>query len=201
MLRQPGPLVRLLVPPALISLGAALLIPYLNLFFKERFDVDDVALGAIFAALGLATGLSALAAPAVSARLGKIRTVALAQLLSIPFLMLLGFAPLLGVAVGAALLRGALFNMGSPLYDAFAMERSSPAARPTVIGLINAAYAGGYIVAPPISTRVQERFGFAPLFVATALCYAAAVAATYWFFLRPGAAATTREIAATASEA
>src|SRR6266542_2829904 len=34
---RPGPLVRLLIPPLLISFGAALLIPYLNLYFKQRF--------------------------------------------------------------------------------------------------------------------------------------------------------------------
>jgi predicted MFS family arabinose efflux permease len=184
MLRRPWSLIQLLIPPALISLGAALLIPYLNLFFKQRFDSPDATLGAIFATLGIVTGLAALAAPALAARLGKPRTVAFAQLLSIPFLLVLGFAPLLWLAVSAALVRGALFNLGSPLYDALAMERSAPAERPTVIGLINAAYAAGYIVAPPISVAVQERAGFGPLFVATALCYTLAAFATYRFFLR-----------------
>ncbi|MEP7189158.1 MAG: MFS transporter, partial [Roseiflexaceae bacterium] len=37
LLRHPVPLIKLLVSPALISIGAALLIPYLNLFFKQRF--------------------------------------------------------------------------------------------------------------------------------------------------------------------
>jgi hypothetical protein len=184
---QLWPLVQLLVPPGLISLGAALLIPYLNLFFKERWGSDDATLGIIFAALGIGTGLGALAAPALSARLGTIRAVAWAQLASIPFLLLLGFAPLLWLAVGAALMRGALFNLGAPLYDAFAMQRTEARLRPVVIGLINAAYAGGYIVAPPISVYVQERYGWTPLFLATALCYGAAIMAVYWLFIRPGA--------------
>jgi len=115
----------------------------------------------------------------------------LTQAISIPFLLVLGFVPILGVAVGAALARAALFNMGSPLFDAFAMERTDEAARPAVIGLINGAYSAGYLVAPVISTRVQARYGFTPLFVMTAICYALAVTANYWFFLRgrrqPGA--------------
>lgn len=177
-------LVPLLIPPALISVGAALLVPYLNLFFKERFALPDDALGAIFAALGVATGAAALAGPLVSAQIGKARTIALTQALSIPFLLAVGFAPLLWMSAGAAVARGALFNMGAPLYDALAMERSAPAARPMVIGLINAAYAGGYLVAPALSVAVQERYGFAPLFVATSACYALAVLATCWFFGR-----------------
>jgi MFS family permease len=183
IIARPGPLVRLLIPPLLISFGAALLIPYLNLFFKQRFAIPDTTLGAIFAGLNVSIGVAALAGPAISVRIGKIRTVALTQALSIPFLLILGSAPLLAVAVGAALARAALFNMGSPLYDAFAMERTDEAARPTVIGLINGAYSVGYLVAPAISTWTQRYYGFWPLFLATTGCYALAVLANYWFFV------------------
>jgi MFS family permease len=182
---HPGPLIRLLIPPLLISFGAALLIPYLNLYFKQRFGIPDTTLGAIFAALNVSIGVAALLGPAISVRIGKIRTVALTQALSIPFLIALGFAPLFALVVGAALARAALFNMASPLYDAFAMERTEEAARPTVIGLINGAYSVGYLVAPAISTWTQKNYGFAPLFVATTVCYVLAVAANYWFFVRP----------------
>lgn len=184
LLRRPWPLIMLLIPPFLISWGAALLIPYLNLFFKQRFDVADATLGLIFAGLNVATGVAALVGPLLSIRIGKIRTIALTQALSIPFLMVLGFVPLLGVVVGAALARQALFNMGSPLYDAFAMERTAEEVRPTVIGLINGAYSVGYLAAPTISTFVQERYGFGPLFVATTACYGLAVLSNYWFFVR-----------------
>jgi hypothetical protein len=53
-----------------------------------------------------------------------------------------------------------------------------------VIGLINGANTAGYLVAPAISTWVQARYGFGPLFVATAICYALAALANYWFFVR-----------------
>lgn len=184
IVRRPWPLLRLLIPPFLISCGAALLIPYLNLFFKQRFAVADNLLGLIFAGLNIATGGAALIGPLLSIRIGKIRTVALTQALSIPFLLALGFVPMLWVAVGAAMVRGALFNMGTPLYDAFAMERTDTDARPTVIGLIYGAYSAGYLIAPTISTLVQERYGFAPLFVATTVCYGLTVLANYWLFVR-----------------
>lgn len=183
--RHPWPLVRLLIPPFLISWGAALLIPYLNLFFKERFAIPDQVLGQIFAALGVTTGFAALIGPIMSRRIGKIGTVALTQILSIPFLLLLGFMPVLYIAVGAALMRAALFNAGSPLYDAFAMERTEERARPLVIGLINGSYSVGYLVAPQISTYVQAHYGFEPLFVITAICYTLAAASNYWLFVRP----------------
>ena len=187
LLRNPAPLLKLAISPALISIGAALLIPYLNLFFKQRFTVADTRLGLIFAGLGLATALAALAGPALSARLGKIRAIVLTEALALPFLALMGATPLLGLAVGAALARSALFNMGTPLYDAFAMERTDEAARPAVIGVLNGAYSIGYLFAPLLSTQIQAIYGFTPLFIITLLCYALAVLAKYWFFVRDSA--------------
>lgn len=184
LVQRPMTVLPLLISPLLISFGAAALIVYLNLFFRQRFGINDVAVGRILAILGIATGVAALAGPAISTRIGKAPTIVLTQLLSIPFLLMLGFVPVLGIAVGAALVRGALFNMGSPLYDAFAMERTDEAARPIVIGLINGAYTVGYLVSPKISTWVQAHYGFAPLFIATAIFYAAAALVNYALFVR-----------------
>jgi len=195
MLANPWPLLSLLISPLLISFGAALTIRYLNLFFKQRFEISDTVLGTIFALFGIATGVATLLAPLISNRIGKIRTVALAQLLSMPFLLLVGYAPFLLLSVAAELVRRSLFNMGSPLYDAFAMERTAEEARPYVIGIINGAYTVGYVIAPLVSTRIQLRYGFAPLFVATAICYALAVTANYLLFIRPRSSAD-RKVAA-----
>lgn len=115
------------------------------------------------------------------------------------FLLFPSFVPPLNVAADAALGRTTLFNMGSPLYNAFAMERSDEAVRPLAIGLINGAYGAGYVMMPLISTRVQERYGFAPPFVATTTCYALVVLANHWFFrltdARPAPAAVQPSIA------
>jgi MFS family permease len=174
VLSDPLPLLLLLLPPLVISLGAALLIPYLNIFFVERYRAPTSTLGLIFALSDLAAGLAMLAAPLLAARLGKIGAIALTQMLSIPFLLITGFAPGVAAAGAALVLRAGLFNLGVPLYDAFAMERSPPAARPIAIGLVNGAYAAGYLVAPTISTSVQQTIGFTPLFVTTACCYGVA---------------------------
>lgn len=184
LLRKPGPLITLMISPVLISFGAALLVPYLNLFFKQRFETSDQMLGLIFAGLGICTGLAALAAPRLSARIGKMPTIVLTEALGIPFLLVLGFAPLLGIAVGAALARAALFNMATPLYDAFAMETSSEEARPTIIALLNGAYSIGYLGGPLLSTYIQSYYGFTPVFLCTACCYTLAVWAKYQFFIR-----------------
>ncbi len=183
MLRHPWSVGRFMVTPLIISCGAALLIPYLNLFFQQRFDVSNEVLGGIFAAVHIATGMATLAAPWLSLRLGKMGSVALTQALAVPCLLALGMSPVLGIAIGFALVRNTLMNMASPLYDAHAMEQSSEAARPTMIGLINGAYAIGYIFGPNISVWVQSVYGFTPLFITTAIFYAVAALLNYVLFV------------------
>ncbi len=182
---EPLPILRLMLPPFLISCGAALLIPYLNLYFQQRFQVRDDVLGTIFAGLGFAAGIGALLGPWLSARAGRMRAIVAVQMVSLPFLVLLGLSPLLWLAAAAALVRQTLFNAATPLYDVFAMERVQESMRPIAIAGINGAQVAGYAVMPLISTTVQAAYGFAPLFVVTGCLYAAAVVANYVLFLRP----------------
>ncbi|RRR71297.1 MAG: MFS transporter, partial [Candidatus Viridilinea halotolerans] len=170
--------------PLFISCGAALLIPFLNIYFRQRFDAPDAALGLIFAAIGVATGAATLLAPWLAHHLGYMGSVVVTQALAIPCLLLLAAASNLWLAAGIALVRGALMNMASPLYEAYAMERTPEAARPLVIGLINGAFSLGYIVGPSISAQVQRDYGFGPLFAATAILYACGAAVNYMLFVK-----------------
>jgi MFS family permease len=70
--RAPWATLRFLVAPLLISFGAALLIPYLNLYFQRRYGLPDLQIGAILALVNIVTGAATLAAPQLSRRLGKI---------------------------------------------------------------------------------------------------------------------------------
>jgi predicted MFS family arabinose efflux permease len=154
----------------------------MNLFFKEQFPIDDQILGTIFAPRDLFTAFAIMAGPALALRLGKVRSVAFTELASLVFLLVLGFVPVLPIAAVAFWLRGALMNMGQPLYSAFVMEQSPSEERATVNSIIEIAWQAGWIVGPTISAVVQVRAGFAPLFLVTSALYAAGAALTYYFF-------------------
>jgi MFS family permease len=103
--------------------GAALLIPYLNLFFVERHHVTDQTLGLLFSASALLIGVASFIGPRLVGNLGgKIRMIVLVQSTSLAFLLVLGFSPLVWLAVVGFLVRGTLMNMAAPLFDAYAME-------------------------------------------------------------------------------
>jgi len=178
------PVVRqLALPNLLIGIGAAILIPYMNVFFKERFGISDSLLGMLFSLSALLTAAGTFLGPRLASRMGtKIRAVVLTQGLSIIFLLLLGFWPGLIVAAGAHLVRAALMNMAAPLYSAYGMERAPHDQRALVSSVLYLTWQTGWAFGPYLSGYVQDRWGFAPLFITTALVYVLAVAVTWAFF-------------------
>jgi MFS family permease len=184
--RHPGTLARLVSPQLVTSLGAGLLIPFLNLFFNEVHQRPVAEVGQLFSYGSLAMGIGLLLAPPLAERYGKIRIVVITQALSIPFLILLGFAPWYWVSALAFLARAALMNMSSPVYNAFVMEEVEPEARATVASLASMSWNFGWTFSPTISGWVQVNYGFSPLFVGTITTYVSAIWMYWRFFLRRG---------------
>ncbi len=176
---------KLAIPNLVIGLGAATLVPYFNVFFSERFQMGDSTLGILFSLGALLTGIGCIIGPRLVGNLGgKIRTVVLGQGASLGFLLLIGFSPWPWLAVIGFLARGALMNMVAPLFDAFALEQSREAEHGAVNSIRNLAWNVGWAVGPYVSGIVQQRYGFSPLFVSTAILYGLGISLT-WIFFRP----------------
>ncbi len=182
ILRRPLTL-KLALPNMLIGLGAAILIPYMNVFFLDRFSLPDKQLGLLFSLSAVLTGVGSVIGPRLATKLGgKIRAVVLTQGGSLAFLMLVGFSPFLWLVSISFLLRGTLMNMAVPLYHAFAMQQIQEREQGTVNSVIELAWQVGWAVGPYISGLVQASYGFTPLFLATATLYAASIGSTWVFF-------------------
>lgn len=175
--------VKLATPNFLIGFGAAILIPYMNVFFKDRFSISDSLLGILFSLSSLFIGIGSLIGPRLVVRLGgKIRTVAFTQFSSVIFMLMIGFVPSLWVAGIASLFRAALMNMSAPLYSAFCMEQTPESEQGLVSSVLNIAWNAGWAVGPFISGLVQEAYGFAPLFITTTILYLTAIGVMWMFF-------------------
>jgi MFS family permease len=176
---------KLAIPNLVIGFGAATLVPYFNVFFAERFNMGDSTLGILFSLGSLLTGIGCIFGPRLVGNLGgKVRTVVLGQGASLVFLLMIGFSPWPWLAVIGFLARGALMNMVAPLFDAFALEQSHETEHGAVNSIRNLAWNVGWAVGPYISGVVQQRYGFSPLFVSTAILYALGISLT-WIFFRP----------------
>jgi len=175
--------VKLATPNFLIGIGAAILIPYMNVFFKDRYQISDSLLGLLFGLSSLFVGIGSIIGPRLTVQLhGKIRTVAATQLASVVFMLMIGFVPSLWIAGFSVLMRGALMNMSAPLYSAFCMEQTPEHEQGYVSSVLNVAWQIGWSVGPYLSGLVQVRYGFSPLFITTTVLYLLAIGVMWKFF-------------------
>jgi MFS family permease len=182
--RNPALLTKLILPMLLTSIGAGLIMPFMNVFFRVVHDQPDPVIGTLFAWGSLAMGIGLLMAPALAERTGKIQLVVITQAISIPFLILLGFSPLFWVGAASYYIRLALMNMSSPVYQTFVMEHVEPSSRATVASLSSMAWNFGWAFSPTISGWLQVRYGFGLPFLGTIILYTIAVFMYWAFFWR-----------------
>ncbi|HEB64246.1 MAG TPA: MFS transporter [Chloroflexi bacterium] len=194
--KHPALLSRLILPMWITSIGAGLIMPFMNVFFREVHHQPDPVIGSLFAWGSLAMGVGLLVAPVLADRIGKIQLVVLSQAFSIPFLALLGFAPWFWLSAGAYYVRLALMNMSGPVYQTFVMEHVEADARATVASLVSMSWSFGWAFSPMVSGWLQVRYGFGPPFAGTLVLYTLAVF-LYWAFFWPrGESAASRPLPA-----
>ena len=119
--RPRGGDVALLAPIAvnflLIGAGAGLVIPFMNLYFAERFRCSSAQIGTFFSMAQLLTAVAAMSAPVIARRFGHLRTATALQLMSLPFLVTLGAESRLDIAVAAFCVRATLMQASSPRWS------------------------------------------------------------------------------------
>jgi len=179
--RQPALLLKLIAPMFVTSLGAGLLMPFMNVFYRHEYDATDGTIGGLFAIGSLAMAFGLLLAPPLADRYGKMKVVVVSQALSIPFLAVMGFAPWFGLSALAYLVRLMLMNMSNPVYQAFVMEQVEEEARATVASLVSMSWNFGWAFSPMVSGWLQVNYGFAPVYLGTMTAYVVAIY-LYWRF-------------------
>lgn len=151
---------RLLLPGFLISIGAGQVIPFLNLFVQRKFGLDLVALNGVFAITSLGTMAAVLFQPVLARRFGRLRSVLLVQGASIPFLLALGFSPILPMVIAAMAVRNSLMNAGNPIMSAFSMDQVSTAERATLAASMSLLWSVGWVIGGFYYSIVQGVLGF-----------------------------------------
>ncbi len=183
-MQHPRRLGKLILPMLITSIGAGLIMPFMNVFFRVVHHQPDPVIGSLFAWGSLAMGVGLLIAPPLADRFGKIQTVVVTQALSIPFLVTLGFAPWFWLSAAAYYVRLALMNMSTPVYQTFVMEHVDSSARATVASLVSMAWNFGWVLSPMVSGWLQVRYGFGPPFLGTIFLYTVAITLYWAFFWR-----------------
>jgi MFS family permease len=174
---------QLFLPNLAIGLGAALMVPYLNLFFREIYGASDQLLGLLYSISAFLTGTGTLFSPWLARKLGgRIHALVVAQGTSLMFLLMMGFSPWLGLAVIGFWGRNSLMNMAQPLYSAFSMEQVDENEQGTLSSMLTLSWNTGWALMPVVSGVIQQRYGFTPIFIATGILYAVSTAMIWMFF-------------------
>jgi MFS family permease len=183
VVRDRARLTRLVFPGFLISIGAGQVIPFLNIFIQGKFGLDLASLNFVFAFTSLGTVAAILAQPTLARRFGQITSVVIVQAASLPFLVVLGFSPVLWMVVLAMAVRNSLMNASNPVFMAFAMEHVTPAERATLSAAISVMWQIGWVIGGAWYAVLQALLGFdggyAVNFVTIITLYTIATA-LYW---------------------
>jgi MFS family permease len=178
---------KLVLPGLLISIGAGQVIPFLNLYVQRKFGLDLAQLNAVFALTSLGTVVAILLQPRLARRFGQITSVVIVQGASIPFLVVLGFSPILWSVILAMAVRNSLMNAGNPIFNAFAMEQVAPVERATLAAAMSVLWQLGWVVGGLFYAVLQATLGFEAGYAinfATIITLYTAATCLYWVWFR-----------------
>jgi MFS family permease len=170
----------------LVGLGSGLVVPYLNLYFTDRFSMSLSAVGILISLGQVITIVSMFIGTSLVNKVGQIRAVVIFQLLSLPFLLLTGFTNLLLVASITYLFRQALMNAANPIQSAILVDRISNARRGIANSLTQTVFMLGWasmgLVQPRLITSYGYYWGYVLTFSITGILYVSAAAYFYFMF-------------------
>lgn len=184
----------------LIGTGSGLVIPYLNLYFANRFDATNSYIGFILALGSAMTAVAMLIGPRLVKRVGKVRALVIFQIASIPFLFLTAYTGSLFLASVGFLLRQALMNAGNPIQSAIAMDvvhdKYKGLANSVNQMVFNIGWATMGLPAAWLVTEFGTYWGYAYAFSITGGLYL--IASTYFYMMFGRRYIKTKRLASTA---
>ena len=172
---------RFALPGALIGLGAGVTIPYMSLYFNQRFSTSLESIGWLFTLQQFIMGIGMLVLPVIADRLGSVRTIVSFNGSASFLIAVMPFSPSFIVAAVIYIIRTILMNIVNPIWNAFMMGFFSKEERSTVMALNNLAWTVTYGIGQYIGGRLFDVSLTWP-FLITASLYALSMAVFWSFF-------------------
>jgi MFS family permease len=172
----------------MIGFGAGLVIPYLNLYFTERFHMTRSSIGLITAIGQILTAVAMFIGPATAKRMGAVKSVVMFQMLSIPFLLVTGWSMNEGLVCTSIVIRNALMNCSTPIQDSIMMALVDDDLKGLSVSCGQTMWTLGWAVMGPISTSIVKAngqyVGYGIVFTCTAVLYFIGSSFYMWAFRR-----------------
>jgi MFS family permease len=169
---------------ALLGFGAGLWFPYFNIYVVKHLGLPTALYGVLTAVATVLLAVASLIAAPLSERFGKVPTIVISHLCALPFLVLMGAIPVLGVVCVAYLIRSTLANIPGPPLQSFLMDAVPERERVIANGVYNVSWQIAWALGAGAGGLIVNALGYqAPMLIAVPW-YGAAALLFAWFFWR-----------------
>ncbi len=176
---------------AILGIGAGFIVPFLNVFFWDFYNLPTPIVGLI-QGLGSATvALGAFLAPMLSTRIGKARAIMVVQTLSLPFLVVLATIINPFIAGIAYILRQVFMTAAIPIDGALQMELVPTSWRTHLSAMITFSFNLALAFSVQITGQLYDLGLYLLPFWFTLICYSIGTA-LYVIFYKPEKRLTTQ---------
>jgi MFS family permease len=175
-------LAKLVIPKLCFAFGGGLIVPFMNLYMKEKFNLSTEMIGVAYTGLQFFIFAGIFLTPLLISKTTPLRFIVLTGLFSIPFMIAMGLTGNITLVLSCFFLRGMLMNMSGPITSIFEMEhvreKECLFASATILFFYHLVYTtstrlGGYLI---------EAYSFGPTFYVAGIFYALAIILYYKFF-------------------
>jgi MFS family permease len=136
--------------------GGFVIQSFVSFWFYTKYSVDLAALSFIFFAAGILTAFSFLAAAKLAHRFGLINTMVFTHIPSNVFLILVGFAPSLPLAIAFYLTRMALSQMDVPTRQSYIVAVVNEDERTAAAGITNMSRNISQAISPSLTGYILQ---------------------------------------------
>ncbi len=164
----------------LVGFGAGLFVPFSNLYFENQFHLPTSTIGMIMSLGQATTVIAIMLGPYLSRRFGRVKTVFFLQILSVPFMLVLGDTRILSLAVFAFLIRQAIMNASNPITSAVMLEEVPENLKGLTNSLNQMVFQLGWTVCGRLSGIIIDQHGYDLIFYLAGGLYA--LSAVYYYF-------------------
>lgn len=173
-----------LIYNAIIGFGAGLVVPYFNVYLKYKVNASPWQIGIIMGLAQGAMGIGGITTPLLAKKFGRVKTIIICQVISIPFLMLIALPSYLIVVSIALFIRNALMNMTGPITNNLSMEMINKYERPIFSGVNNLCGNLARALSAVVAGYIMSHFanGYELPYFFTAILYIIATIQFYFSF-------------------
>ncbi|KAA3632438.1 MAG: MFS transporter [Calditrichaeota bacterium] len=173
---------RITISNFMVGLGAGLIIPFLNLYFRDRFHLGADTIGLYYFFVSFAMLAGSLAGPVVAHKFGLVRAVVITQLISIPFMFILSYSYVLPLVVTAFILRAGFMNLGVPIVTNLGMELSEKKEQGLVNALLMVSWTSSWMISAAAGGTLIDKYGYTFTINITIALYLLSTILFYSFF-------------------